>query len=60
MNPDDLEPIHRKPKPKNLDIMSIEALSEYIAELEAEIARVRAAIGAKENARASADSVFKR
>ncbi len=60
MNPDDLEPVHRKPKPKDLDIMSIEALGEYIAEMEAEIARVRAAIGAKKNARTSADSVFKR
>src|SRR3546814_4238895 len=31
-----LEPRHAKPKPKDLDVMSIEALNDYIAELEAE------------------------
>ena len=40
MDLEDLEPRNRKPPPKNLDVMSIEALHEYIAELEAEIARV--------------------
>jgi uncharacterized small protein (DUF1192 family) len=40
--------------------MSIEALGEYIAELEAEIARAKAAISAKETARDGAESVFKK
>ncbi|MEL0106202.1 MAG: DUF1192 domain-containing protein [Rhodospirillales bacterium] len=56
----DLEPSTPQPKPKNLDEMSIEALGEYIAELEAEIARAKAAISAKETARDGAESVFKK
>ena len=59
MDLEDLEPQHKKPSPKNLDIMSIEALNDYIAEMEAEIARVRQAMEAKESARKNADSVFK-
>ena len=59
MDLDDLEPRNEKPEPRNLDVMSIEALDEYIAELEAEIARIRQAIAAKKDARAGADSVFK-
>ena len=44
---------------KNLDAMSLEALRDYAAELKAEMARVAAAIAAKEAARLSADSFFK-
>ncbi len=50
----------KKQKVKNLDEMSIEALGEYVAELEAEIARTREKIGEKEGARNSAESVFKK
>ncbi|MDJ0685334.1 MAG: DUF1192 family protein [Alphaproteobacteria bacterium] len=60
MNPDDLEPA--KPKtvePADLEVMSIEALGEYIAEREAEIERARAAIAKKQAAHAAASSVFK-
>ena len=60
MDPDELEPRTAKPAPKNLDVMSIEALADYVAELEAEIARVRAAIATKRDARSGADAVFKR
>ncbi|OHC73642.1 MAG: DUF1192 domain-containing protein [Rhodospirillales bacterium RIFCSPLOWO2_12_FULL_58_28] len=59
MNIDDLEPINKKPPLKNLDIMSIEALGEYIDELKAEIARVQSAVIAKEKAKSAADSFFK-
>jgi uncharacterized small protein (DUF1192 family) len=59
MDLDDLEPRNQKPEPKNLDVMSIEALDEYITELEAEIARVCQAIAVKKDARDGADSVFK-
>ena len=59
MDTDDLEPKLPKPKPKDFDDMSIEALNEYIAELEAEIVRAREAIAAKETARQGADAVFK-
>ena len=59
MDLDDLEPRDKKAEPKNLDVMSIEALDEYIAELKTEIARIRQAIAAKKEARAGANSVFK-
>ena len=52
------EPKNEKPKPKDLEVMSIEALGEYIAEMEAEIARVREAIADKSTARQDAESVF--
>ena len=55
---DPAEPRDVKPKPKDLEVMSIEALGEYIAELEAEIARVREAIADKSTARQDAESVF--
>ncbi|MGE4221463.1 MAG: DUF1192 family protein [Alphaproteobacteria bacterium] len=60
MEEEDLRPQRQKPKPKDLDIMSIEALEEYIATLEAEIARARAAIAAKSSHRQAAESFFKR
>ncbi len=60
MDTDDLEPGKKKPQPKNLEIMSIEALGEYIGELEGEIARVGEAITAKQSAQADADQFFKK
>ena len=59
MDVDDLEPKQQKQVLKNLDELSIEALGEYIKDIEVEILRVRAAITAKELARDGADSVFK-
>ncbi len=59
MDTDDLEPKKKKPAPKNLEEMSIEALQEYIAEMEVEIARVREAIAGKEDARTGAEQFFK-
>ncbi len=61
MDEDDLKLQHVEAKfqPRNLATLSIEALAEYIAELEAEIARARGAVAEKESARESADSVFK-
>lgn len=56
---DDLEPILTQSEVKNLEVMSIEALHEYIEELKTEIARVEDAIKLKETARASADTFFK-
>ena len=60
MDPEDLEPKTRKPAPKNLEVMSIEALDEYVAELEAEIVRVREMIAVKEKARVGAETLFRR
>jgi len=60
MEDNDLDPLTKRPKLKDLDVMSIEALTEYIAGLRTEIERAEAAIDAKESHRAAADSVFKR
>jgi uncharacterized small protein (DUF1192 family) len=59
MDTDDLEPTKPKSAAKNLEEMSIEALTDYIAGLEAEIDCARQAISGKEKAQASAESVFK-
>jgi uncharacterized small protein (DUF1192 family) len=59
MDSDDLEPRRPEGGPKNLEMMSIEALHDYVGELEAEIVRARETIRQKEAARDSAASVFK-
>jgi|HubBroStandDraft_1064217.scaffolds.fasta_scaffold00040_77 uncharacterized small protein (DUF1192 family) len=53
-------PQHRKLAPKDLTPLSVAELGEYIAALEAEAARARALIAAKQDHRAGADSLFKR
>ncbi len=60
MNPDEIDPKPAPPKPKDLEAMSLEALSDYIAGLEAEIERAREVIARKHTARSAADSVFRR
>ncbi|MDA8232300.1 MAG: DUF1192 domain-containing protein [Magnetospirillum sp.] len=60
MDWEDLEPRRKAPAPKNLETMSVEELGEYISQLEAEIARAKAAIAAKRSVRAGADALFKR
>ncbi len=60
MDMDDLELLKKKTKPMNLEIMSLDALREYILELEAEISRARTEIAAKEIARQGAEEVFKK
>lgn len=56
---DDL-PRHPSVKPPDLATWSIEELNAYIERLEAEIARARAAIRAKEKERSAAEALFKR
>jgi uncharacterized small protein (DUF1192 family) len=58
MDTDDLEPTKEKDEIKDLDVMSIEALGDYITDLELEIERVRGAISLKDAAKSSAESVF--
>ena len=58
MDIDELDPLTKKPKLKNLEIMSLESLSEYIEELEIEILRARKEITEKEKARQGAEAVF--
>ena len=60
MDTDDLEPVKKKPVLKDLEIMSIEALKDYIAELTAEIRRAESMIASKEKARLGAESFFKK
>ena len=57
---DDDLPRALRPKPMDLDVMSIGELSEYIGELEAEIERIRMGVIRKEEQKLAADAVFKR
>jgi uncharacterized small protein (DUF1192 family) len=56
---EDLEPRKAALKPKDLDALSVEELTDYIAALEAEIARAKAKITAKEAHRTGAAALFK-
>ena len=58
MDIDDLETRTANKKPKDLEIMSIDALREYIADLRAEIERAEKQIAGKESHRNAADAVF--
>ena len=59
MDDEDLEPQRTKEKKINLEEMSIAAIGEHIAQLEAEIALAKSAIKLKESARDGAQSLFK-
>jgi uncharacterized small protein (DUF1192 family) len=56
---EDLEPRRTKPKPKDLEVLGIDELEEYLAELEAEAARVREKIAAKKAYLGGAEAFFK-
>jgi uncharacterized small protein (DUF1192 family) len=60
MDEEDFLPRTAKPAPRDLEPMSIEALHDYIAELEAEIERVRDDIAKKEKHRSGAEAFFKK
>jgi len=60
MDEEDFLPKAAKPAPRDLEPMSVEALHGYIAELEAEIARVRENIAAKEKHRSGAEALFRK
>ncbi|MFP6705524.1 MAG: DUF1192 domain-containing protein [Alphaproteobacteria bacterium] len=59
MDTDDLEPPQEPPSKPDLQMMSLEQLGEYIAEMEAKIVHVREVMATKEDARGAADAVFK-
>jgi uncharacterized small protein (DUF1192 family) len=59
MDAEDLEPLAKTIKPRDLTVMSIEGLEEYIEILKAEIERTESAIATKQSARQGAESVFK-
>ncbi len=60
MDEQDLTPQKGPTKLRELDPLSIEELEEYIAELEAEIRRVREDIEKKQRHRAGVEGLFKR
>jgi len=60
MEEEDLLPQRQKPKPKDLTLLGVVELEEYIAGLEAEIARARSEIAAKQKQRTGAEALFKR
>lgn len=57
---EDLVPRNQPKKPRDLTLMGIAELEEYIATLDAEIARARAEIAAKQKQRSGAEALFKR
>ncbi len=59
MDLDDLEPRKATPKPKDLDLMGVEELRDYLTELEAEAERVKEKIAAKRAYLSGAEGLFK-
>lgn len=57
---DDLDPRQKKTQPRNLDVMNVEDLEEYVLVLKAELERVEAKIKAKQSHAAAAASLFKK
>jgi uncharacterized small protein (DUF1192 family) len=60
MDEEDLLPQRQPVKPRELTLLGIAELEEYIAGLEGEIARARAEIAAKQRQRTGAEALFKR
>ena len=59
MEEDDLTPRRQTPKPRDLSLLGIAELEEYISGLEAEIARARDEIASKRGHRGGAEALFK-
>ena len=59
MDPEDLEPRKKKVALRELDSLSVQELTDYIGEMEAEITRVKAKIAAKQAHLTGAASLFK-
>jgi uncharacterized small protein (DUF1192 family) len=60
MEEEDLLPQRQAPKLKDLTLMGVVELEEYIAGLESEIARAWGEIAAKQKQRSGAEALFKR
>jgi len=60
MDLEELEPRKAKPKPRNLDPLSVDELEAYIQELQDEIARVKAEIAKKQAHLNAAAAFFKK
>ena len=59
MDIEELEPKKQKPQPRNLDVLSIEELNNYIEEMRTEIKRVEEKIAAKKAHINAAAGLFK-
>lgn len=59
MDIEELEPQKKKPEPRNLEVMGVEELEAYLAELDSEMARVRAELESKKSYLAGAEAFFK-
>lgn len=59
MDIEDLEPRQPRTKPKDLEAMGVDDLESYLAKLEAEAERVKAAIEGKKSYLSSAQGFFK-
>ncbi len=59
MDLDELEPRKKKIQPKDLEVLGVEQLEEYLAELEAEAERVRTKLAEKKAYLAGAQAFFK-
>ncbi|WP_148294256.1 DUF1192 family protein, partial [Azospirillum sp. B506] len=57
---EDLEPRKARPAPKDLTVMGVAEIEAYIATLEAEITRARAAIAAKQAQKSAAEAFSRR
>lgn len=57
---DDTDPKSKKPKPRDLSNMSVADLREYVAALQAEIARAELEAAKKEKHKSAMDSLFKK
>jgi uncharacterized small protein (DUF1192 family) len=60
MDEEDLLPSRKPVAPKNLTLMGIAELEEYISGLESEIARAQAEIAEKRKHRGGAEALFRR
>jgi uncharacterized small protein (DUF1192 family) len=60
MDEDDLLPGKKPAPPKDLSLLGIAELEDYIAGLQAEIARAEAEIAGKRKHRGGAEALFKR
>ena len=59
MDPEELEPRKQKPQLRNLVVLSIEELNDYIEEMRTEIRRVEEKIAAKKAHLSAAAGLFK-
>lgn len=56
---DDFDPRTKRMKPRALDMLSIDDLKNYIADMHLEITRVEGEIAKKEKSKSAADAFFK-